>query len=222
MLIGGTEGRCRGMDVALIRDAVGEHVEDRVLHVILRSSMALRLGAAETCSYDLSEGPPSATTTSGSETPRSCSSVRSFLFSSRTFLAAVWISEEASMPACSTLRILASSSWRYSLRRARERPKDTYLLAKCPFQVGWGSRVDSTLTVSTEMTRVLYNLVRRVDNKGIMVDVLWLSLIRARFCAFCYTTLARSYQGTRGSTYRYPDVTHGDVYCENDKAMGVW
>jgi hypothetical protein len=47
MLIGGTEGMCRGMDVALIRDGVGELVEDSVLHVILRSSIALRVGAAE-------------------------------------------------------------------------------------------------------------------------------------------------------------------------------
>lgn len=89
MLMGGTEGRCRGIDAALISDGVGELVEDKVLHVILRSSIALSVGAAEIWSYDLSDGPPNAATTSGSGTPRSCKSARSFLFSSSTFRAAV-------------------------------------------------------------------------------------------------------------------------------------
>jgi hypothetical protein len=38
---------CRGIDAALINEGVGELVEESVLHVILRSSVALRVGAAE-------------------------------------------------------------------------------------------------------------------------------------------------------------------------------
>jgi len=89
VLIGGTDGMCRGIDSALISDSVGELVEESVLLVNLLSSIALRDEAAEVCSYDMLDGPPNAATTSDSATPRSCRSVRSFLFSSRTFLAAV-------------------------------------------------------------------------------------------------------------------------------------
>jgi hypothetical protein len=48
MLIGGTEGMCRGGDAAPICDGAGEPVDERVLYVILRSSIVLRAGAAET------------------------------------------------------------------------------------------------------------------------------------------------------------------------------
>lgn len=96
----------------------------RTLLVILRSSIAFSMGAAEICSYGRSGGPPSSATSSGSDTPRSYSKARSLRFSSRTRRAAVWISDEASMPTCSQLRNLASSSWRYSLRLARERPDE--------------------------------------------------------------------------------------------------
>lgn len=81
-----------------------------MLLVIRRSSTLVSAGADETCSYDLSFGPPSVATMSASDTPRSKSSERSLLFSSRTFLAALWISADASMPAWSQLRNLASSS----------------------------------------------------------------------------------------------------------------
>lgn len=47
MLIGGTEGMCRGIDAALICEGVGELVEDSMLHVILRSSIVLSEGATE-------------------------------------------------------------------------------------------------------------------------------------------------------------------------------
>jgi hypothetical protein len=47
--------------------------------------------------------------------------LRSFLFSSAALLAAVWISDEASIPWSSSCRNRVSSSWRYSFRRARER-----------------------------------------------------------------------------------------------------
>ena len=50
MLIGGTEGICRGMDAALMWEPAGELVEANVLQVILRSSIGLREGAAEVCS----------------------------------------------------------------------------------------------------------------------------------------------------------------------------
>jgi len=47
MVSGGNEGRCRGSDAALICDGVGELVDDTILQVILRSSIALSVGAAE-------------------------------------------------------------------------------------------------------------------------------------------------------------------------------
>jgi hypothetical protein len=47
MLIGGTEGMCRGMEEALMWDIDGELVEERVLQLILRSSIALSDGTAE-------------------------------------------------------------------------------------------------------------------------------------------------------------------------------
>jgi hypothetical protein len=50
MLMGGTEGMCRGIEAALICDGTGELVDDSVLHVILRSSIALSAGATETWS----------------------------------------------------------------------------------------------------------------------------------------------------------------------------
>lgn len=49
--IGGTEGRCRGMETALVCTGVGELVEERTLLVILRSSMALSIGPEEIWSY---------------------------------------------------------------------------------------------------------------------------------------------------------------------------
>jgi hypothetical protein len=124
MLRGGTEDSCRGIETALRCDGTAELVEGSVLQVILRSSIAVREGTAENWSYAMSGGPPSVIMTSASETPRSCRSSRSFLFSSTTLRAAIWISEEASMPTCSQPRSLASNSCRYSLRRARERPEE--------------------------------------------------------------------------------------------------
>jgi hypothetical protein len=47
MLIGGTEGMCRGRDAALRYDGAGELVDEGVLYVILRSSIVLRAGAAD-------------------------------------------------------------------------------------------------------------------------------------------------------------------------------
>jgi hypothetical protein len=41
---------CRGIEAALICDGTGELVDDSVLHVILRSSIALSAGATETWS----------------------------------------------------------------------------------------------------------------------------------------------------------------------------
>lgn len=93
-----------------------------MLLVMRRSSTVLSADTDDTCSNDLSAEPPSAATMSASVTPRSRSNKRNFLFSSSTFLAAPWISAEVSIPTCSQLRNLASSSCRYSLRRARERP----------------------------------------------------------------------------------------------------
>jgi hypothetical protein len=112
--MGGTDGICRGIEAALVCAGIGELVEDIMLVVILRSSIAFSFGAVEM--------PPIAATTSCSENPLSRRSARSFRFSSRTLLAALWISEDASMPICSQLRSFASSSCRYSLRRARDRP----------------------------------------------------------------------------------------------------
>jgi hypothetical protein len=70
MLMDGTDGMCRDIDPSAISEGVGELVEESVLLVSLLSSIALRDGAAEVCSYGLSDGPPSAATTSGSEMPR--------------------------------------------------------------------------------------------------------------------------------------------------------
>jgi len=122
IVIGGTDGMCRGIETALACEGTGELVDDKALLVILRSSIALSVGADEIWSYNRSAVPPSATTTSRSDTPRSWRSVLSFLFSSRTLRAALWISDEASIPICSLLRSFASSSCKYSLRLARERP----------------------------------------------------------------------------------------------------
>jgi hypothetical protein len=122
MLSEGTEGRCRGAEAALEYWGSGKLVDDTTLLVMRRSSTVLSADTDETCSNDLSAEPPSAATISASETPRSRSNERSFLFSSSTFLAAPWISADVSIPTCSQLRNLASSSCRYSLRRARERP----------------------------------------------------------------------------------------------------
>lgn len=47
MLIGGADGMCRGIDTALIDNGVGELVDERLLHVILRSNIAPRAGAVE-------------------------------------------------------------------------------------------------------------------------------------------------------------------------------
>jgi hypothetical protein len=47
ILIGGTEGIWRGIEEALMFEAAGELVEESVLQVILRSSIALRDGAAD-------------------------------------------------------------------------------------------------------------------------------------------------------------------------------
>ena len=44
--IGGTEGLCRGMEAALVCEAMGELVEETMLAAILRSSIALSLGPA--------------------------------------------------------------------------------------------------------------------------------------------------------------------------------
>jgi hypothetical protein len=95
--MGGAEGICRGIDTALVYKDAGELVDDGMLVVILCSSIALSLGAAETWS----RVPPKAATISGSHTPLSWRSARSFRFSSKTFLAALWISDEAVMPICS-------------------------------------------------------------------------------------------------------------------------
>lgn len=122
MLSDGTEGRCRGTEADLERWDTGGLVDDTILLVIRRSSTVFSAGPDDTCSNEFSTGPPSAATISASETPRSRSNERSFRFSSSTFLAAPWISVDVSMPTCSQLRNLASSSCKYSLRRARERP----------------------------------------------------------------------------------------------------
>lgn len=70
--IAGTDGICRGKEVALMLVGItGELVDETVLHVILLSSIALRLGAAENWSYVLSTDPPRAVIISDSDTPRS-------------------------------------------------------------------------------------------------------------------------------------------------------
>ena len=46
ILIGGTEGMCRGSDAARVCAGAGELVDDNMLHVTLRSSIALSVGAA--------------------------------------------------------------------------------------------------------------------------------------------------------------------------------
>ena len=99
MLRNGTEGEWQGTEAGIGRGGSGSIVGVTILLVIRGSSILIRTGADETCSYDLSFGPPSAATMSASDTPRSKSSERSLLFSSRTFLAAVWISADASIPA---------------------------------------------------------------------------------------------------------------------------
>ena len=99
--MGATDGICRGIEAALVCEVIGELVEETMLVAILRSSIALSLGPAEMGSYCRSDAPPNAATTSDSDIPLSWSNALSFLFSSRTFLAALWISEEASMPICS-------------------------------------------------------------------------------------------------------------------------
>jgi len=58
---------------------------------------------------------------SASLRPCCLSSCRNLLFSSSTLRAADCISALASTPTCSQVRYFVSNSWRYSLRRARER-----------------------------------------------------------------------------------------------------
>jgi hypothetical protein len=43
----GTDGKCRGIEAALVCEGIGELVEIIMLVVILRSSIALSLGAAD-------------------------------------------------------------------------------------------------------------------------------------------------------------------------------
>lgn len=50
MLMDGTDGMCRDIGPSVISEGVGELVEESVLLVSLRSSIALREGAAEVCS----------------------------------------------------------------------------------------------------------------------------------------------------------------------------
>lgn len=122
MLSEGTKGGCRDNESDLDCGGSGELADIDLPLAIRRSSTLWSVEFEEICSNVLSAEPPSATTMSVSDTPRSMSNDRSFLFSSRTFLAALWISVDASIPICSQLRNLASSSCKYSFRRARERP----------------------------------------------------------------------------------------------------
>lgn len=65
--------------------------------------------------------PPVNASISFSLTPFVRNIALNLLFSAATRRAAACISAEANTPSCSQLRYLFSSSWRYSLRRARER-----------------------------------------------------------------------------------------------------
>jgi hypothetical protein len=81
------------------------------------ASMTFSISAAEgDDAYSSCSGP----SMSASLKPWCRSSRRKRLFSSRTLRAAVWISCEASAPTASHERYLASSSVKYSLRRARD------------------------------------------------------------------------------------------------------
>lgn len=71
-----------------------------------------------------------------SVTPCLWSSSRSRAFSSATRRAATWTSAEASIPWCSQMRRRCSSSWRYSLLRARERLWLSRMRARFAFCLG--------------------------------------------------------------------------------------
>ena len=101
---------------------IGELVREGPLCIILRSSIAESAGTAERPSYGCPFTPPKDMAISESERPCSCSSNRSFRFSSKTLRAAFCISAEASIPACSQLRNLPSSSLMYSFLLARDLP----------------------------------------------------------------------------------------------------
>jgi hypothetical protein len=58
MLISGTEGICRGRDVALACDGDVQLVGAAMLQVIRLSRRAFSVAAGDICSYDLSQGPP--------------------------------------------------------------------------------------------------------------------------------------------------------------------
>jgi len=87
-------------------------------HILGVTSMTFSISAAEGDeAYSSCSGP----SMSASLKPCCRSRRRRRLFSSRTLRAAAWISCEASAPTASHERYFASSSCRYSLRRARDR-----------------------------------------------------------------------------------------------------
>jgi hypothetical protein len=121
VVVGNVECRLRGTEAGLVCGD-SDAVDSTKSLVSLRSSIVFRAVAEEVWLKGLSTGQPMTAAISGSDTPRMLRNHRSFLFSSRTLLAAVWSSADASIPSRSQLRSLDSSSSTYSFRRARERP----------------------------------------------------------------------------------------------------
>lgn len=107
---------------------VGESAHEGPRCNTRRSSIAESAGAAERPSYGRPFAPNIDNVMSESVRPCSCSNDRSFRFSSKTLLAAFCISAEASIPACSQLRSLPSSSLMYSFLLARDRPINLSIL----------------------------------------------------------------------------------------------
>lgn len=124
IVCGGTVDACEAFLDSDVCGLTGEVKNAGVLPVVFFSSMTLKEADVENRSYVRSLKSPIAATISESDTPCSWSSARNLRFSSKTLRAALWISADASMPSCSYSRSLASSSWRYSFRLARDRPAD--------------------------------------------------------------------------------------------------
>ena len=106
------------------------------------------------------------------------SSRRRRLFSSRTFRAAAWISCEASAPTASHERYLASSSCRYSLRRARDRrwlslPKSTQI------SLFLGPVTANGVWVP-DARQVGLLLWRRITHLDVLLVVRWHCLVKSR------------------------------------------
>lgn len=95
---------------------------------------------------------------SASLRPCCLSNCRNLLFSSSTLRAADCISALASTPTCSQVRYFVSSSWRYSLRRARERRWLSRMRAKLAVRyhsLSWPIREDSDIDDIPGPTSVL-------------------------------------------------------------------